>query len=149
MNQTGAYTYPYPRPMVTVDIVVMKQSGQQFSVLLIKRRNDPYAGKWALPGGYIEMDEELEAAAVRELAEETGMKNIPLNQSGVYGKPGRDPRGRTITIAYYACISHSDFTPVAGDDAEQAQWFLADSLPDLAFDHQQIIEDALEKIHSG
>ena len=135
------YTYKYPRPAVTADCVVMtKESVPQ--VLLIERGADPYKGCWAFPGGFMNMDETTEQCAIRELEEETGMKVTELHQIGAYSKVDRDPRGRTITVAYLVIIDH----PIAvtgQDDAAKAQWFSVDALPPLAFDHEDIMQDAI------
>ena len=135
-----AYTYKYPRPAVTADCVVMtKESVPQ--VLLIERGADPYKGCWAFPGGFMNMDETTEQCAIRELEEETGMKVSELQQIGAYSKVDRDPRGRTITVAYLVTVNH----PIAvtgQDDAAKAQWFPIDALPQLAFDHEDIMRDA-------
>ena len=135
------YTYKYPRPAVTADCVVMtKESVPQ--VLLIERGADPYKGCWAFPGGFMNMDETTEQCAIRELEEETGLKVSEIKQIGAYSKVDRDPRGRTITVAYLAVID----APVAvtgQDDAAKAQWFPIDNLPPLAFDHEEIMQDAI------
>ena len=136
------YTYKYPRPAVTADCVVMTKEAVP-QVLLIERGADPYKGDWAFPGGFMNMDETTEQCAIRELEEETGMKVSELHQIGAYSKVDRDPRGRTITVAYLAIID----TPVVvtgQDDAAKAQWFPIDSLPPLAFDHEDIMQDAIK-----
>jgi len=136
-----AYTYKYPRPAVTADCVVMtKESVPQ--VLLIERGADPYKGCWAYPGGFMNMDETTEECAIRELEEETGLRLSKVQQIGTYSKVDRDPRGRTITVAYLAIIDE----PIAvtgQDDAAKAEWFPIDALPPLAFDHEDIIRDAI------
>lgn len=136
-----AYTYKYPRPAVTADCVVLtKESVPQ--VLLIERGFDPFKGCWAFPGGFLNMDETTEQCAIRELEEETGLKVNELHQIGAYSKVNRDPRGRTITVAYLAIIDAS--VAVTGrDDAAKAQWFPIDALPPLAFDHEDIMQDAI------
>lgn len=136
-----AYTYKYPRPAVTADCVVMtKESVPQ--VLLIERGNDPFKGCWAFPGGFLNMDETTEQCAIRELEEETDMKVSVLHQIGAYSKVDRDPRGRTITVAYLAVIDKP--AEVTGqDDAAKAKWFPIDALPPLAFDHEDIMRDAI------
>jgi len=136
-----AYTYKYPRPAVTADCVVMtKESVPQ--VLLIERGNDPFKGCWAFSGGFLNMDETTEQCAIRELEEETGMKVSVLHQIGAYSKVDRDPRGRTITVAYLAVIDKP--AEVTGqDDAAKAKWFPIDALPSLAFDHEDIMRDAI------
>ena len=140
-----AYTYKYPRPAVTADCVVMtKESVPQ--VLLIERGFEPFKGFWAFPGGFMNMDETTEQCAVRELEEETGLKVAELHQIGAYSKVDRDPRGRTITVAYLAVIDAP--VPVSGhDDAAKARWFPIDALPPLAFDHEDIMQDAVTLYH--
>ena len=136
-----AYTYKYPRPAVSADCVVMtKESVPQ--VLLIERGANPYKGCWAFPGGFMNMDETTEQCAIRELEEETGMRVTDLQQIGAYSKVDRDPRGRTITVAYLVIVNE----PIAvtgQDDAAKAQWFPIDALPPLAFDHDDIMQDAI------
>lgn len=141
------FTYNYPRPMVTVDLVLMSRPPSP-KVLLIRRRDDPFAGQWALPGGFIEMHETLEESARRELMEETGLSTGKLIPVGTYGDPGRDPRGRTISVAYLAIVDPSKLAARAGDDAADAGWFSAVKPPKLAFDHAVILRDA-RKLASG
>lgn len=138
------YCYKYPRPMVTVDILLLRRVGGELQVLLIRRDKAPFRGSWALPGGYVHQNESLETAARRELQEETGLENIPLRQLRAYGDPGRDPRGHTITIVYGGVVeADTSVQPVAGSDADQVQWFPAEQLPELAFDHTRIIAECL------
>jgi 8-oxo-dGTP diphosphatase len=132
------YTYDYPRPAVTVDVVVVTR-GDNPQVLLIRRKHDPFAGKWALPGGFIDMDEPLEAAARRELREETGVEAETLEQLHTFGDPGRDPRGRTISVVYLTRVDAAQLQPRAGDDAAEIGWYSLRQLPPLAFDHEQIL----------
>jgi len=135
------YTYKYPRPAVTTDCVVMtKETTPQ--VLLIERGLDPYKGCWAFPGGFMNMDETTEQCAIRELEEETGMKVTELQQIGTYSKVDRDPRGRTITVAYLIVVD-APVAVIGQDDAAKAQWFPIDALPPLAFDHEDIMKDAI------
>jgi 8-oxo-dGTP diphosphatase len=136
------YCYEYPKPSVTTDCILVKKSSPA-SVLLIERKYAPFEGKWALPGGFVEIDEDLEAGAMRELEEETGLANIALCQFKTYGTPGRDPRGRTISVVYYAFIDQ-EVLPLAGDDATRAEWFPLQTLPPLAFDHQKILEEFMD-----
>jgi len=131
------FTYSYPRPAVTVDTILVSPKN---SVLLIERGRDPFKGKWALPGGFIEMDEELETACQRELEEETGLKVGELKQFRAFGGVNRDPRHRTISVLFYA-FTEDELVAKAGDDAAKAQWFLLNHLPELAFDHLQILEE--------
>jgi len=136
-----AYTYKYPRPAVTADCVVITDEVEP-KVLLIQRGDQPFKGGWAFPGGFMNMDETTEQCAVRELEEETGLRLSKIQQIGAYSKVDRDPRGRTITVAYLAIVD----TPVAvtgQDDAAKAEWWPLSSLPILAFDHDEIISDAI------
>lgn len=136
-----SYTYKYPRPAVTADCVVITKERQP-KVLLIKRRYEPFKDCWAFPGGFMNMDETTEQCAVRELEEETGLVVSELQQIGAYSKVDRDPRGRTITVAYLAIIDAP--VEVRGqDDAAQAKWFPISDLPPLAFDHDDIMRDAM------
>lgn len=136
-----SYTYKYPRPAVTTDCVVFTQE-EEPKVLLIQRGNEPYKGCWAFPGGFMNMEETAEECAVRELKEETGLTVNQIRQIGAYSKVDRDPRGRTVSIAYLAIVDTP--TAVSGmDDAAKAAWFPLASLPDLAFDHQDIMADAI------
>jgi 8-oxo-dGTP diphosphatase len=114
-------------------------------ILLIERKNDPYKNMWALPGGFIEEDETVETGAAREVEEETGLKDVQLQLVGVFSEPDRDPRGRIITVAFLALIQKSRARPVAGDDAGKVQWFSISDLPELAFDHAEIINKAINK----
>ncbi|MBR4365640.1 MAG: NUDIX hydrolase [Bacteroidaceae bacterium] len=135
------YTYKYPRPSVTADCVVITKE-EDAKVLLIQRRDNPYKGCWAFPGGFMEIDETTEQCAIRELEEETGLKLNKLHQIGAYSKVDRDPRGRTITVAYLIIIDEP--LPVTGlDDAANAKWWSLASLPQLAFDHDEILSDAI------
>ena len=136
------FTYPYPRPAVTVDAILISN---QNSVLLIERGRDPFCGKWALPGGFIDMDEELETACRRELKEETGLRVGELKQFRAYGGVNRDPRHRTISVIFYAFVE-SELIPHAGDDAANAKWFLLNDLPELAFDHNLILEEFRKEV---
>ncbi len=141
------YCYEYPRPAVTVDVVAFTVRQARLQVLLIQRQRPPFAGAWALPGGFVGMDEPLEAAAERELAEETGVSGAYLEQLYTYGDPHRDPRGRVITVAYFALIpADAPVRAEGGDDAAQARWFPVDDLPPLAFDHADIIAYALRRL---
>ena len=135
-----SFTYEYPRPAVTADCVVIANEKEP-KVLLIQRGNEPFKGCWAFPGGFMNMDETTEQCAVRELEEETGLKVTEIKQLGAYSKVDRDPRGRTITVAYLAIIDKVE--NVKGlDDAAKAQWFPLSDLPKLAFDHEEIMADA-------
>jgi 8-oxo-dGTP diphosphatase len=143
------FTYEYPRPSVTVDCVVFGLDGldqEDLKVLLIERGRPPFVGCWALPGGFVEMDEDLETAARRELQEETGVQIDYLEQLYTFGAPGRDPRGRVISVAWYALVRTLDHTPTGADDANEAAWFPVVSPPPLAFDHQRILTMAHERL---
>jgi len=135
-----SYSYKYPRPAVTADIVIIKiESGLRY-VLLIGRKYPPFEGAWALPGGFLEMDETLETAALRELEEETGLSGIELKQFHTFSKVNRDPRHRTITTVFIG-FAQGNLLPLrAGDDASKAEWFQLDKLPSLAFDHDEVLE---------
>jgi len=126
---------------VTVDALLFSRAGLDLQVLLIQRKNEPGIGKWALPGGFVEDDEDLEPAAKRELEEETGLRIPPntLQQLVTMGTPGRDTRFRTVSVVYYALIDKNDHTVAGNDDAADAQWFDVKELPDIAFDHEDII----------
>ncbi|MBI9052364.1 MAG: NUDIX hydrolase [Bacteroidales bacterium] len=137
------YTYAYQRPAVTVDIIVMRSINNLRNILLIKRKNEPYKNQWALPGGFIDIDEEIETAAYRELEEETSINDILLNQFKSFGKVGRDPRGRTISIIYTGELQNNNQKIEAGDDAKELKWFTLEDLPNLAFDHADIINEYL------
>jgi len=140
------YSYDYPRPCVTVDAVVFKEGENDLEILLILRKNPPYDGKWALPGGFMDMDETLEAAAVRELEEETGLSGVDLKQFYSFDAVDRDPRARTIGVAHYGFTSADNASVKGMDDAEEAGWFSINDLPGLAFDHELIIKKVLELI---
>ena len=143
----GTYTYDYPRPAVTADCVVFSNDSDGLSVLLIERANEPFKGCWAFPGGFMDMDENAEDCAKRELKEETGLEIGKMRQLGAFTEVNRDPRGRTVSIAYYAVIEKAAVK--GSDDAIQARWFPIDSIPSLAFDHEKILAMALEKIKKG
>jgi len=146
MADKGRYVYDWPRPMVTVDAAVFAVIGGKAHLLLIKRRHEPYAGQWAVPGGFVEMDEELEDAAARELEEETGLKDIALEQLHTFGTVGRDPRGRQITVVYTGIVGKGRTRTRGGDDAAEARWFAIDQLPEnLAFDHDAVTRLAIAR----
>lgn len=136
-----SYTYDYPRPMLTADCVVTDLEGR---VLLVRRGNEPFKGCWALPGGFMEMDETIEQCAVRELEEETGLRATVdmLRLVGVFSAVGRDPRGRTVTAAYALSMPDATKVAIAGDDAAALDWFPLSSLPPLAFDHAEVLRVA-------
>ncbi|TLX74091.1 NUDIX hydrolase [Labilibacter sediminis] len=134
-----SFSYEYPRPAVTVDVILITKEVSP-KVLLIQRKFDPYKDNWAFPGGFLDMDEDLHVAAMRELEEETSIKNITLTQFKTYGAVERDPRGRTVSVVYYAFIDEQ-LKATAMDDAKNAEWFDLKQMPRLAFDHQTIIDD--------
>ena len=163
------YSYHYPHPAVTVDCAVFgldearpASSGEDarrdddrhgttpgnLTVLLIQRDLEPYAGAWALPGGFVKIDEDLEAAALRELGEETGVRDLYLEQLGAFGAPDRDPRERVITVAYLAIVNLFDHPVAAATDARNAGWFGVDDLPALAFDHERVVAAGLEQLRA-
>ena len=140
------YTYEYPRPSVTVDCVVFGFDEGDLKVLLIRRDLEPHRGKWALPGGFVNMDESLDDAAMRELREETGLPKLYLEQLYTFGAPGRDPRGRVISVAYYALVKLADYAPAAASDASAVAWFSVADAPSLAFDHSGILDTAIKRL---
>jgi 8-oxo-dGTP diphosphatase len=135
---TKKYTYDYPRASVTVDIVLVTKERKP-RLLLIRRRHDPFAGRWVLPGGFIEMDETLEESARRELQEETGLLVGKLEQLRTFGDPGRDPRGRTISVVFIGRVDGKKLKPKADDDAAEVGWHRLERLPKLAFDHAEVL----------
>lgn len=142
-----AFTYDHPHPAVTVDCAVFGLDEDGLKALLIQRDVEPFAGRWALPGGFVRPDEGLEEAARRELREETGLERLFLEQLYTFGDPGRDPRERVITVAWYALVRLADHRVQAATDARQAAWFPVDDLPALAFDHDAILSTALTRLH--
>lgn len=139
MNDNGQYTYKYPHPALTVDCVVFGFDGESLKLLLIERGLEPYKGMWALPGGFMRINETVERAAMRELQEETGVTDVYLDQFHVFSTLNRDPRERVVTVAFIALVRTSEYQLIAGDDAANAQWFDENRLPPLAFDHGEII----------
>ena len=133
------YTYDYPRPMLAVDVACVRLR-EEIEVLLVRRGREPFRGKWALPGGFVEIDEEVETAARRELSEETGLRAPELFELGVFSRPGRDPRGRVVSVVFVAPFGPGAGGERAGDDAAEAGWFSLSSPPPLAFDHAEIAE---------
>ena len=130
---------------ITVDAVIFRKAGQESELLLIQRKNDPFKGQWALPGGFVDEHEDLAVAAARELEEETGLRVGQLEQLGAFGKPHRDPRHHTVSVAYTG-FATENAEAVGADDAAEAKWFPINSLPELAFDHADIIKQAIEKL---
>lgn len=141
-----SFTYPYARPALTVDCVVFGLDDDDLKVLLIRRDLEPFKGKWALPGGFVRIDETVDEAARRELAEETGVTKVFLEQLYTFGGLDRDPRERVVSVAYFAVVKLSDHRVRAATDAREAAWFSASDLPGLAFDHEEIAGKALDRL---
>jgi 8-oxo-dGTP diphosphatase len=142
------YCYEYPRPAVTVDAVIVTREDRP-RVLLIRRKHEPFAGMWAMPGGFVDMDETLEASARRELWEETSVRMEALEQLRTFGDPGRDPRGRTISVVFLGRVDAEALQPRAADDAAEVGWHRLDELPAMAFDHAAILACARRRLATG
>jgi 8-oxo-dGTP diphosphatase len=140
------FSYEFPRPALTVDCVVFGLDAAELKVMLIRRDLDPFRGAWALPGGFVRMDETVDDAARRELREETGLDDVYLEQLYTFGGVGRDPRGRVVTVAYYALVNLLGRTVHASTDAADAKWFPAADVPTLAFDHAEILDAAMKRL---
>lgn len=146
-NPEASFSYPYPHPAVTTDVVVFTIRDARLSILLVRRANPPYQGEWALPGGFLDIDEDLDACAARELAEETGIRGVYLEQLYTVGTPGRDPRERVISVTYYALLPQDALaTPRAASDAADVGWHAFEDLPRLAFDHAEIVAMAHQRL---
>ncbi len=141
-----AYTYKYPRAALTVDGVVFGFDEGELKVLLIERGLEPFKGRWALPGGFVRVDETLDAAARRELQEEAGLTNVFLEQLYTFGAVDRDPRERVVSVAYYALVKLSEHEAKAATDAANARWFPVSKVPQLAFDHGEILRTAIARL---
>lgn len=141
-----AFCYSYPHPAVTVDVAIFTIRGDELSVLLVRRARPPFQGQWALPGGFVGLEESLRHAAWRELREETGVNAVYLEQLYTFGHPKRDPRERVISVAYFAVIPAQGSGTAANSDAERADWFAIEGVPELAFDHRDILDKALEHL---
>jgi 8-oxo-dGTP diphosphatase len=148
MDQNKKFCYEYPRPAVTTDCIIFGFDAGELKVLLIERGIEPFKGKWAIPGGFLNQDESSENCAKRELFEETGLKDLFMEQLYTFSDPGRDPRGHTVTVAYFALVKLSDYIVKAGDDAQNAQWFPISQVPPLAFDHDRILQVALSRLRN-
>lgn len=147
MAKRGKYVYDWPRPMVTADAAVFDFSTEKVKLLLVNRGKEPCKGKWALPGGFVDIDEELQDAVTRELEEETGLTGVRLEQVYTFGTCGRDPRGRVISVIFMGIVTEGNTKVKAGDDAAKAQWFDIEKLPeDLAFDHSEVIKFCIRKL---
>jgi 8-oxo-dGTP diphosphatase len=140
------FCYEYPRPAVTTDCVIFSFIHEKLNVLLIQRKGEPFKDKWALPGGFMNMDETAEDCAKRELLEETGIENAVLEQFHTFTAVDRDTRGRTISIAFFALVDANSSTLKAGDDAANAGWFSLGNIPPLAFDHGRVLGMATERL---
>jgi len=141
-----SFTYKYARPAITTDCVVFGLDENDLKVLLIQRGSPPFKGQWALPGGFVEVGEDLDASARRELMEETNLSGVFLEQLITIGTPDRDPREHVLTVAYYALVNLIDHPPTAATDAQNAAWFSLDDLPPLAFDHDKILGIARQRL---
>jgi 8-oxo-dGTP diphosphatase len=142
-------SFEHPKPSLTVDCVVFGlDESNELRVLLIQRAYDPFAGSWALPGGFVKIEEDLESAARRELEEETAVRDIYIEQLYTFGNFDRDPRGRVVSVAYYALINLKNHPVKASTDAKNAAWFKLDEIPELAFDHKEILSKATERIRA-
>lgn len=149
-TKQSTFCYEYPRPCLTVDCVVFGLALEQLKVLLVQRDNEPFSKQWSLPGGFVRMEESLDDCAKRVLLNKTGCENIYFEQLYTFGTPDRDPRGRTISVAYYALVNSSEF-PLDQDASEsrgQAEWFEVQNIPNLAFDHSQILRIALARLRA-
>jgi 8-oxo-dGTP diphosphatase len=143
---TYTYTYTYPRPALTVDCVIFGLDDSELKVLLIQRKLSPFKGHWALPGGFVKLDETLDEAARRELVEETGVEDLFLEQLYTFSAVKRDPRERVVSIAYFALVNLDEHPAKAASDAEEVDWFSAFDLPELAFDHAEIVSVAMTRL---
>lgn len=151
MMNTDASKYDvtkFDRPSVTVDLLLFTIEDEELKILLIKRKEWPFEGMWALPGGFVQMDESLDQAAKRELREESGVKNVFLEQLYTFGEPKRDPRTRVITVAYYALAASEEWNLKASTDASEVGFFSVKELPELAFDHKEIVEYGIDRLRS-
>lgn len=144
----GEYTYDYERPALTVDLVIYTVKDNDLKILLIKRNSEPFKDMWAIPGGFVQNGETLEQAANRELFEETGVRDIYLEQLYTFGEPGRDPRGWVVTVAYIALISSDNLKLFASTDAQDVSWFSVYQKPTLAFDHEKILDYSLKRLRA-
>ena len=136
----------HPHPALTTDVIIFTMRNEDLQVLLIKRKHPPFEGMWAIPGGFVHIDESLEDAALRELEEETGVRDVYLEQLYTFGDVDRDPRGRVVTVAYFALVPSTMISPRPGDDASEARWWSVYALPPLAFDHTKILTYALQRL---
>lgn len=142
------YEYRYPRPALTVDCAVFAPAGGELEVLLVERDDPPFEGDWATPGGFVDIDEPISEAAARELAEETGIEQVDLVEFGTFGTPGRDPRGRIVAVAHWALADRGRLDPRAASDARSFAWHSTEALPEMAFDHADLVREALASLRS-
>jgi 8-oxo-dGTP diphosphatase len=148
MESRKRFCYSYPRPAITTDVVLFTLRDGALCLLLIERKRPPFQGMWALPGGFLEIDEELEQCAARELREETGIEGVYLEQLHTFGAPARDPRERIVSVTYFALTRGDSLAPRAGSDAARAAWFPLAQLPELAFDHGAIVRLARRRLRA-
>ncbi len=143
------YTYDYPRAAITTDAVLFgfNHIKEELNILLIKRANEPFKGKWALPGGFLDMKETIEQCVHRELEEETGLADIYLEEMQTFSNLGRDPRGRTVSVVYFGLVNLLIHKAKAGDDASETKWFSILKIPELSFDHTEIISTAVQRFY--
>jgi 8-oxo-dGTP diphosphatase len=146
MTEKKLFSYKYPHPAVAADLAIFTLQTNQLHVLLVQRAHEPFKGRWALPGGFVRMHEDLPAAAARELEEETGVAGAYLEQVGAFGNPARDPRERVISVAFFAIIPSDTLHLKSGGDAAAARWWPVNELPNLAFDHEEIFERARHRL---
>jgi 8-oxo-dGTP diphosphatase len=146
MENANKYCYEYPRPSVTTDCIIFGFDAGELKLLLVERGIEPFKGRWAFPGGFVQMDESTEEGARRELFEETGLENVFIEQLYTFSDVDRDPRGRVITVSYFALVKLSDYKVQAGDDAQKAEWFPISKVPPLAFDHDRILRVAMNRL---
>ncbi|NOZ34840.1 MAG: NUDIX hydrolase [Chlorobi bacterium] len=146
MNDKNVYCYKYPRPAYTADCIIFTEKSEYAEVVLIKRAFEPFKNYWAFPGGFVDINETGYDAAKRELLEETGLKTDNLSEFGVFDTPGRDPRGRTVTVVYYTFNNEAAINLIAGDDAAEVKLFSVKNLPELAFDHKKILQKAVNEL---
>lgn len=142
------FTYDYPRPALTVDAVVFGLDQDELKILLIQRAGEPFQGQWAFPGGFVDIDETTDHAVLRELQEETGIENVFLEQLYTFSSIERDPRERVVSVAYFALVDPAGIKMAASSDAKDVRWFAIDDTPELAFDHQEILKVALDRLRA-
>jgi len=142
------FEYRYPRPALTVDCAVFAPAAHGLDALLVERAQPPFEGGWATPGGFVEIDEPIAEAATRELAEETGLRGLELEEFAIFGTPGRDPRGRIVAVGHWALVDREQLAPEAASDAKTCEWYPVDDLPEMSFDHFELVERARGALRS-